>query len=498
MTAILLPREEMRELRELLVRLGYVAAQLEAACGTAVPPRRAMIPQFLHATARSETLALLARAFLGALPVSAETAARHWPARLREIFAASQLVEKHNDMLVPRVLLVPVRGRLFASDSPRLLETSAASEFVPPAHTHAAAYLLDLTIRRPVVDLLDLGTGCGVQALIAADHAEHVVATDLNARAVAYARFNSALNGLENVECLTGDLFAPVGGRSFDLIVSNPPFVPAPDRRYTYRDTGMVLDGLTQRLIREAPAHVKPGGYLQILCEWVEVQGESWQQRIAGWMTGLGCDAWVLRSPPQDPAAYAALRLAEIDAGQSAAERSEAFGTWLEYFAQHHVKAIHPGAVVLRRRGGRNWMQVQPVQREIKPGAGEGILEHLRACDFLAAHTRAESLLDIVLTPAPDLAIEQSHRRAGDAWEVAGIRAWLTGGLPFDAELDPGSAALLREFDGKSTVSECLWRLADLVGEDFPEVRRRCLPVLRYFVERGLLRPPPAAASAAT
>jgi len=491
----LLSDAEMGELNAMLVEHGYTKMRLEAAVGTAAPPKRAGLVPFLHATRRHDALALLARTFLAALPSPIEATASHWSPRLRELLTASQLVEEREGMVIPRALLVPVHGHLFASDSPRLLETDEARDFVPPAHTHAASYLLDVMIQRPVESALDLGTGCGVHALAAAGFARHVVATDLNERAARYAQFNASLNGLAHVECLIGDLYAPVADREFDLIVGNPPFVPAPDLEYTYRDAGMVLDGMTRRVIREGAVRLKPGGLLQVLCEWVEIEGESWQQRLAGWMTGLGCDVWVLRSPPQDPQTYSALRLTEIDMGRSPTERSAAYGAWLEHFESHRVKAIHPGVIVLRRRHGRNWMQIQPILREVRSAAGEAIVENLRACDFLAAHPRADHLLDQILTPAADLAIEQSHRRSEGGWEIAGIRAWLTGGLPFDVELDPASAMLLREFDGQSTVAECLQRFATAIGEDFPEVRRRCLPVLRFFIERGLLRPPGAGAA---
>ena len=483
----------MAELRSTLAGLGYDAERLQAAFGSAVPPSRSAALQFVHATRREDALAWLARAFLAGLPIPAEAAARSWPESLFANILDAGLCVEEQGTLVPRALLVPVAGRLFASDTPRLLESSQASGFVPPAHTHAARYLLDLMIRRPAADVLDLGTGCGVHAVAATDFAERVVATDVNPRARAFAQFNAALNDLDAIECLTGDLYEPVNGREFDLILSNPPFVPGPARQYTYRDAGEELDAVTQRVLRGGAVHLKPGGHLELLCEWVEIEGEPWQQRLAGWMTGLGCDAWVLRSPPQEPATYAAIRLSELDTPQASQDRGRAYAEWLDYFSAHRVKAIHPGVIVLRRRRGRNWMQVHAIQREVRTGAGGAILENLRACDFLAAHTRAESLLDQVLAPASDLAIEQSHRRAGDRWEVAGIRAWLTGGLPLDVELDPASAMLLREFDGRSTVAECLERFANAIGEDFPEVRRRCQPALRLFLERGMLRPPAVA-----
>ena len=73
-----------------------------------------------------------------------------------------------------------------------------------------------------------IGPGCGIQALLAAKHSERVVATDVNPRALAFAAFNAALNGIDKIEFRLGDGFAPVEGESFDLIVSNPPYVISP------------------------------------------------------------------------------------------------------------------------------------------------------------------------------------------------------------------------------------------------------------------------------
>jgi methylase of polypeptide subunit release factors len=57
-----------------------------------------------------------------------------------------------------------------------------------------------------VGSVLDLGAGCGIQALLAARHADRVVASDLNPRAVGIAAFNAALNEVA-VDCVEGDLF---------------------------------------------------------------------------------------------------------------------------------------------------------------------------------------------------------------------------------------------------------------------------------------------------
>jgi len=75
-------------------------------------------------------------------------------------------------------------------------------------------------------EVLDMGTGSGVCAVFAANHARRVVAVDINPAAVRCARINALLNNLDHkIEVRHGDLFAPVAGERFDLILFNPPFL---------------------------------------------------------------------------------------------------------------------------------------------------------------------------------------------------------------------------------------------------------------------------------
>ena len=70
--------------------------------------------------------------------------------------------------------------------------------------------IANATIRHAVQRTLDLGTGCGIQALLAAAHSEQVFAVDRNSRALDFARFNAKLNRLRNIDFFEGDLFQPV------------------------------------------------------------------------------------------------------------------------------------------------------------------------------------------------------------------------------------------------------------------------------------------------
>jgi release factor glutamine methyltransferase len=144
--------------------------------------------------------------------------------------------------------------------------------FRPPTDTWMLARVLrdEIAHNGRAAEVLDLCTGTGALAVVAARAGADTTAIDLSRRAVVNARLNAALNGVR-VTPLRGDLLAPVAGRRFDVIVTNPPYVPAP--RADLPDRGLDrawqagLDGrvLIDRICAEAPAHLKPGGALLIV-----------------------------------------------------------------------------------------------------------------------------------------------------------------------------------------------------------------------------------------
>lgn len=115
--------------------------------------------------------------------------------------------------------------------------------------------------------VLDLCTGSGVLAIAAARAgAAAVTAVDVSRRAVLATRVNAALNGVR-VRALRGDLFEPVAGEAFDVIVTNPPYLPTtgpvprrgPERAW---EGGAGGRELIDRIAAAAPAHLAPGGTL--------------------------------------------------------------------------------------------------------------------------------------------------------------------------------------------------------------------------------------------
>jgi release factor glutamine methyltransferase len=118
---------------------------------------------------------------------------------------------------------------------------------------------------------LDLCTGSGVLAVAAARHGcREVTAVDVSGKAVLAARWNARLNGVR-IRSVRGDLFEPVRGRSFDLIVSNPPYVPSPTGELPQRGLARAWEAgsdgrvFLDRICAEAGAHLRPGGVMLLV-----------------------------------------------------------------------------------------------------------------------------------------------------------------------------------------------------------------------------------------
>ncbi|MFE0577036.1 methyltransferase, partial [Streptomyces albogriseolus] len=214
----------------------------------------------------------------------------------------------------------------------------------------ASTTLAGITVRTPVRSALDVGTGSGIQALHAARHATRVTATDVNPRALHITALTLALSGVPAADLREGSLFAPLrDDETYDLIVSNPPFVISPGARLTYRDGGMGGDDLCRTLVQQAGERLDQGGFAQFLANWQHVEGEDWQDRLRSWVP-RGCDAWIVQREVQDVTQYAELWLR--DAGDHRGDEAEyraRYDAWLDEFEARKVRAVGFGWITLRR-----------------------------------------------------------------------------------------------------------------------------------------------------
>ncbi len=207
------------------------------------------------------------------------------------------------------VSLYPVGDRLIFSDHawPSLPHPGCVN--VPRDQVMSVGtdsrWLARATVRRPVGAALDLCTGSGIHALLAAAHARRVLAVDLNPRAAQCTRFNGLASGATNLEVRVGDLYKPVGEERFDLITANPPFVPSPRNLLQYRDGGRSGEEVQRRLIAGLPQHLAPGGRAQIVTEFGERGDEPLADRLREWLGGAAMDIHILRLRENSAANYA-------------------------------------------------------------------------------------------------------------------------------------------------------------------------------------------------
>jgi hypothetical protein len=207
-----------------------------------------------------------------------------------------------------RASLFPIGNHLIFSDHAWPSLPHPGYEQVPPDQVmfigKDSRWLGRATARRPVGAALDLCTGSGIQALLAASHSRRVVAVDINPRAVQCARFNCQASGVNNIEVRLGDLYEPVGDASFDLITANPPFVPSPRDSLKYRDGGRSGEDVQSRIIAGLPQYLAPGGMAQMVTEFGERGDEPLANRLREWLRDAPMDIHILRLHEHSVADY--------------------------------------------------------------------------------------------------------------------------------------------------------------------------------------------------
>ena len=123
---------------------------------------------------------------------------------------------------------------------------------------------LDESLVRPGASVLDLGTGSGVAAVAAARLGARVVAVDINPHAVRCTRINALLNLVDGrVDVRLGNLFAPVAGQRFDLVLFNPPYFRGTP--HSLLDAAWRSDDAAERFAAGVADHLAPGGRAIVL-----------------------------------------------------------------------------------------------------------------------------------------------------------------------------------------------------------------------------------------
>jgi hypothetical protein len=386
--------------------------------------------------------------------------------------------------------ILPTDDGLFASD----LESADPTD-LPADHvmgiTESSRMLARLTIRHPIELALDLGSGCGYQAVLAARHAVRVIATDVNPRALAFTGFNALLNGATNVETRAGDRFKAVDDMTFDLIVSNPPFVISPDRAFVFRDSGLEGDRVSEEIVRETPRYLRSGGLASVLVSWIHHPGdENWSAPLRAWVADTECDAWLFRKGSYDPQSYAGiwnLRLAQAHQMQ---RYVDAVDRWTHYFQQLKIEAIGYGSVLLRRRAGAIvWVREDELPTLALGDDTSAELDWLLGVEDALERLDDSALRQRTITLSAEQRLEQVLRYRDGAFRVVEATLVRERGLWPHAEISAPLAALLGHVSGSRTIGEVIDLTAqDIVLEPHVETfRAQALTAIRGFISHGFL-----------
>lgn len=370
----------------------------------------------------------------------------------------------------------------------------------------ASLTLASITPRAHVERALDMGCGCGIQALHASRHAARVIATDLSERAIAFSAFNAALNGID-LDLRTGSLFEPVADEEFDLIVSNPPFVITPRDagigEWTYRDGGARGDELLERILHDLPAHLAPDGSAVMLANWEIAADAPWSDHPRRWLDHTGLDVWVIQRDREDPAQYAETWARDGGVTDRDPAWEGMLTAWLDDFASRGTEGIGFGYVLVHRPSDAHADRARPRVLDLEEVASSGsgalgthLAEAFRARRELAA-LDDDALLDRHAVRAGDV-IERRHLTPG-AWDPMLIELVQGAGLGRTVRADQLLAATVGACDGELTLRQIATAVCALTDTDPEDAFATLAPALRELIAAGMLRLlPPSAAGAAS
>lgn len=491
-----------RRVREVLDAAGLNEAAVLKAFGIRSLAEYAQLPPQVAMTRVSEgsPLNTFIRLFLMGLSVPAADAEQAVSPMSLEEWVQAELIRPEGMLVAPAMQLY-VNGRfIVANDIPRRVgdrfEIGADDVMVVGPTTLSLANLI---VRRKITSALDVGTGCGFLGLTCGLHAQRVVCTDINSRAVEFTRFNAELNGLANIEARAGSLLEPVKDDQFDLIVSNPPFVISPERTNVYRDSGMHGDQFCRQLLADAARHLKPGGFCQALCDWAHIFGEDVTQRLHGWFQGSGCDVLVMRATTLDPTTYAVnwARQAAAQTGNVSPQALEAdVRRYTEYYQRERIQAISHGLITIRKMrtdgpARQPWFHLEDFPASMAGYAGDQILRLFTGRDFASA-VPDQAMLAVRLRPTAELRLINElspNANAPRGWAPTDTHLRVARGLMYTTNIDPPTARLIMSCDGKRTLEQIATEIPVPSGMEPSQHLSNAINAARKLILRGVLVP---------
>lgn len=366
------------------------------------------------------------------------------------------------DSVTGTVLLYPMEQLWIVSDrniDPRNARIAPPPDVVYPAIAKNTQRFIGLMPRSPVNRYLELCSGTGIAALLAATgFAKHAWAIDITERATRFARFNAMLNDVTNFTALEGDLYAPVLNETFDRIVAHPPYMPALEDEYIFRDGGEDGERVTWNILRGLADHLNPGGDFFCDCLSTDRENAPMEMRIREALgPGNGeFDILVGQMQRLDPAPYYA------DLAKQGRQTYEMLGRRLEVFRRLEIEALVFSTIIIRR--GQPGHTGVTVRRMLAPTTTTSDLFALldwksRTVDWGIEERR--SLLNARLKLNPKIQLRMVNFPAEEGWALGECMLAMPHPFQIESVCPPWFPRLLIWFDGRMRAGEHFEHLKD-------------------------------------
>jgi methylase of polypeptide subunit release factors len=398
-----------------------------------------------------DALELLTQLFVDGHYVTRDQIAFVLPPGALEALAALGLVRpsaNNRDLWVATVMLYPRSGAFLASDRPAGLDggpLEQAQDIVFSALTDNTERFLELLPSEACDCFLDLGTGTGVAALIAARCAQRVWALDLTERAVRFAEFNRQLNGLTNLTVLQGDLYAPVANLRFDRIVIHPPYVPALHQALIFQDAGLDGQDITRRAVSQLPRYLSPGGRFYCLTLGIDSEDAPFEQTVTQWLQPDDADFDVAFVPRNSIGLGFMARSVAIKSGNGVRDAARLE----EAFKQLKIREFVYGDIIIQRHN-----LTRPrftVRRQRAPGSGRAEIDWLLRWETELASRGPEWLLGTRPRASPHVELLATHRMANGELAPTAYRLQTNHPFSMEAKATAWMGVLVARCDGTTT-----------------------------------------------
>lgn len=312
---------------------------------------------------------------------------------------------------------------------------------------------------------LDLCCGAGAQTLAAAAYSDQVVGIDLNPRALRFAAFNAAVNGIEDAAFLLGDCYEPLAGERFDAILANPPFVPWPEGdALLYRGGGPLGDEVVARILCGAVERLEPRGSLAIVADLANSAGLA--KRLHEWQ-GVSRRTLILLQQRYGLLAYAETHVAHID---DPGAREAQVVRLLRHYVESGIETLDFGYILQDGELGATHLQRTPAAQSAAIDA-----------DVAAWFTHQQRLArggsaTAPLILAPGLRIGRETARTAEGGRTGSCYA-----LPGPASVQEAAALTERAFALLDRIADGGVRATEITA---PEERRE----LGALLDQGLVR----------